>query len=1412
MMRGVTYVGMNIGSISVKIVGLEPNGQICTDIINHQGRPLDIIEEALSRFVGQCYFGVSGHLGHITEPAAIERALENCSEEYDAVISLGGEGFAVYLLTGSQVQTVLSHNRCAAGSGEFLVQQVGRLNLDLATAIQLAMQGNSIKLASRCSVHCKSDVTHKLNRKEASLEDILWTIHENMAKKVASLLENARRAIENVLVIGGLTQNDAMLKALKQALPGVNVHLRPDSVWFEALGTALLTKDNPVHDKPELTIKPSFNTVPSLAGSSSLVQIIEKQPQKSNGIEHSVILGIDGGSTTTKAVLLDPDDFSVLASHYARTNGDPVNATKECLRSLISQVGGDQRVSLVSTTGSGREIIAAFVGTSGVYNEICAHATGASFYDPDVDTIFEIGGQDAKYVFLHNGVPIDYAMNSACSAGTGSFLEESAHGDLGVSVFEISDIALRCKDPVKFKADCAAFINSDIRTALQEGYSPEDIVGGLVVSIVSNYLTKVKGTRSVGKKVFFQGGVAKNQAVGYAFAQATGKQIIIPPDPELMGAFGVAIMAKQNHQLGLLVETDTSLADLVEPEMKRLGVFTCRSCTNYCQIERFEVAGRKFPFGGRCSKYESRWKNTASVEEAEDFVEARNHLVLSAADEQSQQSAEATVAMPTVGIPRAFSTHFLFPLYHSFFKELGYRVVLSDIDQAGEFKVNAPFCFPMHIAHGAVLDLVRKAIDLIFLPHVHRMPFANDETRSHICPIMQSSPYVMAKAFPEVRFLAPLLDFIEGYENAEGLICMATDDLGIDHAQAVAAYQTAVKSQMTVEVAMQALGNRALEQALSTGRPAVILTGRSYNAFPPEASQSLGRKMASKGVIVIPYDCLGSQRSTKTAWYFSNLILDAVEIAKRHPSLFILYVSNFSCSIDAFTHAFLRHQLGAKPYLMLEIDSHTADAGTQTRLEAFLEIIGNYNDAAFAPPASDLLPCGIVRENEDGYEDGSCMIRNSSGQIMPIMDSRVKVYFPPFSLYHDSATSMAFRWMGLHAPTPLDLDLEMVNRGLQYTSGRECIPLAACLGHMLKAHEEKKEGEIIGYYMIKGGAPCVIDSYIDFYLQFIEEHEPKDLFIFDPTASNAYYGLSLTGLFRNIPAAVSVADIMLEIHNALKVVGAEGSTDKLWGLWKEFVSNSKTKKDFDALIPELVENIKHIPCVKDIEDCASVVVTGDFFVRLQPFFYNGVDRLYAEKGILLKAVDLNELLLYSFYNSVSSSAEELNVMPATLKAIAYSCANYMKPMGKKYLSSLLGWKYIERSERKMRDKFKPTGLLFAPPTDVSSVYKHAAEHIHPSLYGETVLTIGKGVEAPSEGFDGIIVMGPFSCLPFRVSEAILKPHCLENNIPMLAFETDGSSISPTFLRQVEVHIQHVLKIHKQQNLPSNPLLSDECER
>jgi predicted CoA-substrate-specific enzyme activase len=1409
----MAHVGINIGALTVKVVSAESHVKNAK-VMAHQGRPLEVLEQLLAQpeFAGAEYFGVSGHLGHISEFAAIQRALREVGSSFDAVASLGGESFLVYALADGRVTNVLSHNKCAAGSGEFFVQLIGRMGLDIDSAIELSASGRVVPLASRCTVHCKSDVTHKLNRHEATPADILTTLHDSMAGKVVALLEKCQTSLRRVLLIGGVTRNEALVKTLREKLPAVELVVLPESPWFEAWGSALLTRDNPVYKSPCIARPPVFETLPPLHGFIDQVQVMAVPPLEAPP-DGPLVLGVDAGSTTTKAILLDPKTRGLVASHYTRTHDDPVAAVRECLRVLIDQVG-NRTVGLVSTTGSARELIGAWLGTEQVFNEISAHAAGATHFAADADTIFEIGGQDAKYIYLRNGVPIGYAMNNACSAGTGSFLEESAQSDLGVRVSDIADIALTAAAPVKFKTTCAAFINSDIRIAQQQGQQRDNILAGLVYAIAENYLTKVKGQRPVGNKVLLQGGVALNRAVGYAFAHRVGRPVVIPSNPELLGALGVGLLALDRTS-GLMGPT-TDLESLASTGMKLVGRFTCRACKMCCNIERFEVAGRRFPFGGRCSLYENVWKRKTRVAPAPDLLEQRAAILFSAPrhvvaaqratpkprpywdvgpaldaaklffeESFGQSNNRVAVSEERIGIPRALTTHALFPLYSTFFSVLGMEVVLSAVDPRGELRSNSGFCLPAQIAHGAALDLAQQGVHLVFLPQVARMPQHDSGKDSYLCPITQAGPYFLAKAFPDTQFLSPVLDFTNGYSANEAMTEMAVLQLGVSRELANEAWAAAIGEQTRADCALIEMGKQALAQALAADKPAILLAGHSYNAYTPEASQSVAKKLSSMGVLVIPADCLMPLGVGPTVWHFANQILNAASLAKRHANLFLLTVSNFSCTIDAFTHSLLASELESKPYLILEIDAHTADAGVQTRLEAFLDIVQNYR-ATQPSLARPFNPCRLVK--------GGAVI-SSNGKRVPLTDPRVKLHLLNFSQYHAESAAMALGWLGLHAGPVVPMDRRQLDLGLQSTSGRECLPLPLSIGQLLQIHRDRKPGEIVGFHMLRGGAPCVSEAYMEYFQRFIVEHQLSDVFMVSPDKENDYLGFDPSTLMSHLSPAILLADILVEIDYALHVVGKTGSPssiDQLQQQWSHFRAKAKTLDEFSSDLSAFVENLGALPRTRSPEDCPRVVVTGDFYARFSPFFMEGVRDLYAVRGIILKPVDLNELFLYATYDGMRGTANSWGMKPGGF-ALAKACTRVLETDGQQYLQQWWGYQSGRKAEQHFREVFFRTGLLVSKPNDVESVFERSSEHVSPRIFGEITPTVGRSLNAEYEGYDGIILIGPFNCLPFRISEAILKPLCIQQGMPLLTYETDACAVTPAVLRQVDVHIQQVFE-------------------
>ncbi|MCK4845808.1 MAG: hypothetical protein KAS95_09055, partial [Candidatus Heimdallarchaeota archaeon] len=415
----------------------------------------------------------------------------------------------------------------------------------------------------------------------------------------------------------------------------------------------------------------------------------------------------------------------------------------------------------------------------------------------------------------------------------------------------------------------------------------------------------------------------------------------------------------------------------------------------------------------------------------------------------------------------------------------------SDIDEDKENLTNASFCYPVQILHGAVFDLIKKEIPIVFLPHVHKLTKGEKWYDSTFCPITQASPYIISRAFNGIRFLNPVLDYSEGYESDESLVKMAIKELKQPKKLAKYAFQKAISEQKRVDDKFSRWGNEVLENLEASNEIGILLVGRSYNVFPAETSQLIPKKLASMGVTVIPFDFLEKHEVDDIPWYFSNYVKVAIDLAKNNDNLFLLYINSFSCTIDAFIQNYVRSEMSSKPYLLLELDSHTADAGTQTRLEAFLEIIDNFQKIT---EKTEIKPFQISRVEKT---NGKIEVITSDGKRLDIRDSRVKLFMPSFSKYHTGAFTKGFELYGFNTGNATDIKLEYPIKGLRYCSGKECLPLPIVLGNILTIVENRKRTEeVIGIYMMAGGSPCAVFSYIHYLEQFIEDNKIENLFIF----------------------------------------------------------------------------------------------------------------------------------------------------------------------------------------------------------------------------------------------------------------------------------------------------------------------------
>ncbi|MCJ7496410.1 MAG: acyl-CoA dehydratase activase-related protein, partial [Deltaproteobacteria bacterium] len=644
-------------------------------------------------------------------------------------------------------------------------------------------------------------------------------------------------------------------------------------------------------------------------------------------------LGIDVGSISTNVVVLD-ENKKVLSKRYLMTAGRPIEAIRQGLKEVGDEVSHLVEIKGVCTTGSGRYLTGDFVGADVIRNEITAQATAAAHIDPNVDTIFEIGGQDSKYISLERGAIVDFEMNKVCAAGTGSFLEEQAE-KLGISIKEeFGQLALSSPSPISLGERCTVFMESDLVHHQQKGAKNGDLIAGLSYSIVLNYLNKVVGKKRVGHNIFFQGGTAFNKGVVAAFEKVTGKKITVPEHNEVTGAIGCALLAMEENKSG---KTNFKGWDLSNRPYE-LSSFECKECPNHCEIRKVTVQGEKPLFyGSRCEKYEVD-RTRQRREDLPDLFAEREEALMASYVEEKPVVAEAT----TIGIPRLIHFHELMPFWKTFFTSLGFRLVISErtnkrLINKGVEKIVSETCFPIKVAHGHLLDLIEKGVNTIFLPSVINMPLSHPSLdRSFTCPYVQAFPYAVKSAIDfksyGVKLLTPVVHFGWERKNLEQALVKMCRELGKDADEVREAIEKAQIAQNSFYASLKRRGKEVLQNLKEEDRAMVIIS-RPYNGCDPGVNLGLPQKLRDLGVIAIPMDCLPLDEVNMVDdwqdmyWKAGQKIYSAAHIVRHDPRLHAIYITNFACGPDSFILHFFNEKMRGKPYLQIEVDEHSADVG-----------------------------------------------------------------------------------------------------------------------------------------------------------------------------------------------------------------------------------------------------------------------------------------------------------------------------------------------------------------------------------------------------------------------------------------------------------------------------------------------------
>ena len=977
----ISYLaGFDIGSVSLNTVLMNEKFEIIEDHYDYvHGKPFNVLKKRfetileripLASIKGIAITGSGGKLAteliggvFVNEIIAQATSTIELFPAVRTVIEIGGEDSKLIILEEdpstmkSRLVDFEMNSICAAGTGSFLDQQARRIGVPIEKEFgEMSLKSvDPPRIAGRCSVFAKSDMIHH-QQIATPLHDIVAGLCFALARNFRSNVARSKEIKKPVIFSGGVAANIGMVRAFREVL-NLNegeLVISPYHASMGAIGAVMYAYSNKLgmNHFPGLqklneyleADSTTFVTLPQLKESEAVYSKII-HPVKDGSEKLQVYLGVDVGSLSTNVVLIDKD-HNVIARRYLPTAGKPLEAIQKGMSEIYDETGEKVEVIGAGTTGSGRYLTGDFIGADTIQNEITAQATAAIDYDPTVDTIFEIGGQDSKYISIENGVVVDFEMNKVCAAGTGSFLEEQAE-KLNIKIVEeFGEMALCSECPVKLGDRCTVFMESDLNNYMQKGARNENLVGGLAYSIVYNYLQKVVAERPIGDKIFFQGGVTNNKAVVAAFEQVVGKKIIIPPHFDVTGAIGAAILAQKYLKEGQKTKFKGFGIRNITYNISR---FVCHECTNHCEIRRVKVTGEKKSlfYGGRCEKYETddRKKSDNNIP---NLYEKRTEMLMSGYTEPEAWKST------TIGIPRALMVFYQqFPFWRTFFEELGFTVIISrESDKALVTQsietMTAETCLPVELMHGHVIDLVERGVDYIFTPFiVNAKPNKFHKTFQTNCPWIQTYPFMVKAALKgkvdESKLLLPTLHF-RFFERAlmKEMTEYFGDKFGLDKNEIRAAVLKADKAQITFEKGLVDYGREVMNSIPGNCKPVVIL-GRPYNSSDPHLNLALIEKLITQNVMPIPLDMLDLtgydifENYRNMYWPNGQKIIAAAQLVARTDGLYAVYLSNFRCGPDSFIHHYVTEELKGKPFLHLEVDEHSADAGMVTRIEAFLD-------------------------------------------------------------------------------------------------------------------------------------------------------------------------------------------------------------------------------------------------------------------------------------------------------------------------------------------------------------------------------------------------------------------------------------------------------------------------------------------
>ena len=1391
MNANIYRLGLDIGSTTVKCVALDHGKAVFSYYKRHfsdiTGAVASMLKEAYQKLgnidVSVCVTGSGGFsvgkwlgLPFVQEVIAASSAVKVLIPETDVAIELGGEDAKITYFTGSTEQRM--NGTCAGGTGAFIDQMASLLQTDAAGLDALAKNATNIyEIAARCGVFAKSDIQPLINE-GAAREDIAASVFQAVVNQTISGLACGRPIRGKIAFLGGPLHFLPALKAqfvstLK--LKDSDTMQTPYAMMFVAAGAAIMAdkvrisldalveKSNTLYAYEERgqKLSPLFHDQSEYDAFKQrhAVACVSRTPL--SGYNGPCYLGIDAGSTTTKAVLVS-DSGGVLYTHYGSNKGNPLDVIREILNDIYANMPDDAYIAHAASTGYGESLAKAAFSLDCSEVETVAHYRAAKHFLPDTDFILDIGGQDMKCMRIKDGVIDEVILNEACSSGCGSFLETFA-ASLECGIEDFARAALFAPQPVDLGSRCTVFMNSKVRQAQKECASLGGISAGLSYSVIKNALYKViklKNADELGKNVVVQGGTFLNDAVLRALELLSGREVVRPDIAGLMGAYGAALIAGEKCPEGAvssIVSKDALLSMRITQKHTR-----CGRCENNCRLTVNSFGdGRKFISGNRCERGSGLGEDKNTLPDMYDYT-YRRMFSYKPLEENEARRGE-------VGIPRVLGIYESYPFWHTFFTALSYRVVLSprssrSVYAAGiESIPSESLCYPAKLAHGAVRMLIDSGVKTIFFPCV---PYEKKEQKSaanhYNCPIVTSYPENIKNNMPEIKesgvsLLMPFLPM----DSLGALTKRLMEEFAhIPAGDVRRAAKLAWHEKQAFQNDIRRQGEKIVAAVRRGEMQAIILGGRPYH-IDPEINHGISSIITTLGFAVLTEQSvshLGDYLPLRVLdqWMFHTRIYSAAHLAGRTPGLELVQLNSFGCGLDAVVTDQAQEILKSygKIYTLIKIDEISNTGAIKIRLRSLAAAVSE-------------------RTKKRGIQEiaGNVISRAAAYKRVvfeKFMKKDYTILSPQMSPIHFDFLRAAFEAAGYKFEILPSVDNSAVEEGLKYVNNDACYPSIIVTGQLIEAVKSGKyDTDKLACIISQTGGGCRASNYIGFIRKALKDAGFEKIPVISLNASGLekHPGFKITlAMIKRALRALVYGDLLSRLTLATRPYEkTKGDCERAFEKWRTIAMEnvrSMGGRRFKRNILEMVEEFDSIPVNDERKPVIGIV--GEILVKYHPTANNQIIKVLENEGAEVKVPDLIDFVLYCAYN-MNFKHDKLG-RPKIFAHIG---------------NGVIG--VIERSRKVMRSVLNKS-KRFSAPSFISEKAKAAAEFLSiGNQTGEGWFLTGEMAELLREGADGIVCVQPFACLPNHiVGKGVIQPiraKFPEANIVAIDYDPGASEVN-----------------------------------